>query len=131
MPTLTGLRDVVRSLGTPEQLYLERKNGVTVNDEGTAVEAAPSIVDLGMRVVHPISGKDRSLFEEGVRTRELIVAYVTEPVRTTKENGEMADVLIRRPTAELDDVRYVVQTAEDWSGPSGHYRAFASRIPQE
>ena len=69
MVVLGSLRDVVRSLGTPTTVKLERSNGVTVSDEGTAVPKPPTIRQLGRRVVHPISGRDRQVLPEGIRIR--------------------------------------------------------------
>lgn len=129
MVVLSRLADSIRSLATPGSVTLERANGATTNDEGGAVRLPPTVRVLPPNVVHPISGRDRTLLPEGVRTREAIVAHVTEPMRTSREFGELADVLIHKPKGEPEPNRYIVNTVENWGHVSGHWRAFATREP--
>ncbi len=129
MPVFSRLNGVIRSLGTPLSVTLERSNGATTNDEGGAVRLPPTVRVLPPNVVHPISGRDRNLLPEGDRTRETIVTYVTEPLRTSREFGELADVLIHKPIGDPASNRYIVNTAENWGDVSGHWRVFASREP--
>lgn len=130
MAVLSSLADVVRSLGTPGTVVLERANGVTTNDEGVAVRQPPTLRTLAPTVVHPISGKDKNILPEGIRNRETIVTYATEPLRTSTEFGELADVLIYRPLGQTEDQRYIVDTLEDWGHVSGHWRVFSTREPK-
>lgn len=128
MTVLTGLTDVVTRLGTPGTVFLERASGVSTNSEGVAVRAGPSVSMMAPTVVHPIAGRDRVLLPEGVRTDETIVTYAVEPLRTARENAELADVLIHRPLLESES-RYIVQTVENWGHVSGHWRVFSTREP--
>ena len=131
MPVLSTLADVVSSLGTPGAVALERTNASGgSNDEGTYVPGSKSTRQLSPTVVHPISGADRTLLPEGVRTRETIVTYATELLRTESEFGPLADVLIHRPLDAIEDQRYIVQTAENWGHVSGHWRVFSTRVPK-
>jgi hypothetical protein len=131
MPTLSGLADVVRSLGTPGTVTLERTNSAGgSNVEGVWVTGSKSTRVMDPTIVHPISGRDRILLPEGVRTRETIVTYATEPLQTATEFGPAADVLIHRPLGQTTDQRYVVQTTEDWGHVSGHWRVFSTREPK-
>jgi len=129
VPVFSRLNGVVSSLGTPGSVTLERANGVTTNDEGAAVRMAPTLRVLAPTVVHPISGRDRNLMPEGDRTRETIVTYATEPLRTSVEHGELADVLIHKPAADAVASRYIVNTTENWGHVSNHWRVFATREP--
>lgn len=131
MPVLGGLADVVRSLGTPGTVTLERTNSAGGdNDEGVFVAGPKSKRILPPTIVHPISGRDRILLPEGVRTRETIVTYATEPLQTATEFGPAADVLIHKPKGQTTDQRYVVQTVEDWGHATGHWRVFSTREPK-
>jgi hypothetical protein len=130
MVVFSRLNGVVRSLGTPGSVTLERSNGVTTNDEGGAVRLPPTLRVLEPTVVHPISGRDRNLMPEGVRTREIIVVHVNEILRTSVEFGELADVLIHKPSSEVEPSRYIVNTVENWGHVSNSWRAFASREPK-
>ena len=131
MPVLDSLADVVRSLGTPGTVSLERTNTVGgTNQEGSYVDGSKSTRVMAPTVVHPISGRDRALMPEGVRTRETIVTYATEPLRTETEFGPLADVLLHRPLGDTEDSRYIVQTAENWGHVSGHWRVFSTREPK-
>lgn len=130
VPTLTTLADVVTSLKTPEVVVLERSGGVTINSEGVAVPGTTTSTILGDTVVHPISGTDRSLLPEGYRTRETIVTYSVEPLRTVLEYGNSADRLVRTPFGEPES-RYIVVTVENWAYASGHWRVFATREPPD
>lgn len=131
MPVLGGLADVVRSLGTPGTVTLERSiSAGGANDEGVFVAGSKSKRVMSPTTVHPISGRDRILLPEGVRTRESIVTYATEPLRTATEFGPAADVLIHRPLGQTTDQRYIVQTTEDWGHASGHWRVFSTREPK-
>lgn len=130
MAVLSSLAGVVTSLGTPGTVVLERSNGVTTNDEGEAVRKPPTLRTLAPTVVHPISGQDRNLLPEGIRNREMIITFATEPLRTSTEFGELADVLIHRPLGRTVDQRYIVQTTEDWGHVSGHWRVFSTREPK-
>lgn len=129
MVVLSRLSGAIRSLATPGSVTLERVDGATTNDEGSSVPLPPTLRVLPPNVVHPISGSDRNLMPEGVRTRETIVTYATEPLRTSVEFGQLADVLIHKPAGDASSSRYIVNTVEDWGHVSGHWRVFASREP--
>lgn len=128
MPTLTTLADVTSSLNTPGKVVLERVGATTVNDEGVAVPGAKSSKILPPTITHPVSGRDRILLPEGVRTRETIVTHTTEFMRTEAEAGPDADVLIHTPLSGVS-TRYIVQTVENWGHATGTYRVFATREP--
>ena len=129
MAVLGTLPDVVRSLGTAGSVTLERSTAGSTNSEGAFVPGSTSLRPMAPTVVHPISGADRSLLPEGVRTRETIVTYATEPMRTAVEFGPAADVLLHKPLGAISQNRYIVQTAEDWGYASGHWRVFSTREP--
>lgn len=129
MTVLTGLADVVTSLGTPGTVFLERASGGAPNTEGVFVRTGISTSMMAPTVVTPIAGRDRVLLPEGVRTDETIVTYAVEPLRTAREDAELADVLIHRPLLEAEDSRYIVQTVENWGHVSGHWRVFSTREP--
>jgi hypothetical protein len=126
---LGTLRDVVRSLGTATTVTRERSNGVTTSDEGTAIPKPVSLKNLGRRVVHPISGRDRNLMPEGIRNRAMWVTYTDDYVRTSEEHGQEADVMIIKMPRETNAGRYVVETAENWFDANGCWRVFISREP--
>lgn len=131
MPVFSRLKGVITSLGTPETVSLERTNTAGgPNEEGSWVPGSKSTRPLAPTVVHPISGRDRNLLPEGVRTRETIVAYATEPLRTETDFKELADVLLYRAEGEPETNRYIVQTVENWGGVSGHWRVFSTREPR-
>jgi hypothetical protein len=131
MAVLGTLSDVVRSLGTAGSVTLERMTSAGgSNSEGSYVPGSKSVRVLAPTVVHPISGSDRNLLPEGVRTRETIVTYATEPMRTAVEFGPAADVLLHKPLGEPETNRYIVQTAENWAYASGHWRVFSTREPK-
>ena len=130
MPVFSRLSGVIRRLGTPETVSLERTNTEGgSNDEGVWVAGSKSTRTLGSTVVHPISGRDRSLLPEGVRTRETIVTFATELLRTETDFKQLADVLLYRAEGEALTNRYIVQTVENWHGASGHWRVFSTREP--
>lgn len=129
MVVFSRLNDVVRSLGTPGSVTLERADGVTTNDEGGAVRSGITLRVLEPTVVHPISGRDLNRMPEGTRTREIIVVHVNEPLRTSVEHGVLADVLIHKPAFDAEPSRYIVNTVENWGHVSNSWRAFASREP--
>lgn len=129
MAVLSRLKDSIKSLATPGSVTLERANGVTTNDEGGAVRLPPTLRVLSPNVVHPISGSDRNLMPEGDRTRESIVTYVDEYLRTSREFGQLADVLVHTPKGAPAPNRYIVNTVENWGHVSDHWRVFASREP--
>ncbi len=129
MAVFSRLKDSIASLATPGSVTLERADGVDTNDEGGAVRSGVTLRVLSANVVHPISGRDRNLMPEGDRTRESIVTYVTEPLRTSVEFGHLADVLIHTPFGDASASRYIVNTVENWGHVSDHWRVFASREP--
>ena len=129
MAVFSRLKDSIAALATPGSVTLERSNGSTTNDEGGSVRLPPTLRVLPPNVVHPISGSDRNLMPEGTRTRETIVTYATEPLRTSREFGQLADVLIHKPSRESVANRYIVNTVENWGHVSDHWRVFASREP--
>ncbi len=129
MADFSRLKDSIRSLATPGSVTLERADGVDTNDEGGSVRMPPTLRVLPPNVVHPISGRDRNLMPEGDRTRETIVTYVTETLRTSVEFGHLADVLIHKPFGDAEPSRYIVNTVENWGHVSDHWRVFASREP--
>ena len=129
MAVLSRLSDSIRSLATPGSVTLERSDGADTNDEGSPVRSGVTLRILSANVVHPISGSDRNLLPEGTRTSETIVTYTTEPVRTSREFGNLADVLIHTPAGSTSSNRYIVNTVEDWGHVSNHWRVFASREP--
>ena len=130
MAVLSSLADVVRSLGTPGTVSLERTAAGSSNGEGGYTVGAKSVRPMAPTVVHPISGQQRVLLPEGVRTNEAIVTFAVEPLRTDEEFGPLADVLIHRPKGQTTDQRYIVQTLEDWGHASGHWRVFSTREPK-
>ena len=130
MPVFSRLKGVITSLGTPETVSLERTAAGGPNSEGVYVAGSKSTRVLGPTIVHPISGRDRSLLPEGVRTRETIVIFSTDMLRTATDFKESADVLLYRAAGETTTNRYIVQTVENWSGVSGHWRVFATREPR-
>tara|TARA_Y100000310_G_scaffold208954_1_gene209554 strand:+ start:1831 stop:2229 length:399 start_codon:yes stop_codon:yes gene_type:complete len=131
VPVFSRLKDVITSLGTPEAVSLERTNTAGgSNDEGVWMDGSKSVRPLAPTVVHPISGRDRNLLPEGVRTRETIVTFATEVLRTETDFKKLADVLLYRAEGEAETNRYVVQTVENWHGPSGHWRVFSTREPR-
>ena len=129
-PTLSGLADVVRSLTTPGDVLLERAGPSTTAPDGSAQRGTVTQSMISPTVLHPISGRDRVLLPEGYRTRETITIYYTEPLRTVREYGDQADVIIHRPFGEPES-RYVVVTVENWALASGHWRTFAVREPDD
>jgi len=126
MPTLSTLADVTRSLATPGAVYVERYGSGSTNSEGVYVEGGKTTTLMSEGIVHPISGRDRVLLPDGVRTRETIVTYTTDVLKTTTESGSRADVLIHTPSGGTS-TRYTVQTAENWAHATGHFRVFATR----
>jgi hypothetical protein len=129
MTVFARLKDSITSLATPGSVTLERADSSGTNDEGGAVRSGITLRVLPPKVVHPISGSDRTLLPEGIRTRETIVTYVDEYMRTSREFGALADVLIHKPKGAPEANRYIVNTVENWGGVSDHWRAFASREP--
>ena len=128
MPRLTRLASVIGRLSTPGTVYVERSSGVTVNDEGVAVRSSPSTFELAPTVLHPTSGRDRAVLPEGIRTSETVTLFSQSRLRTSKEAGDAADVVVHRPLGG-EETRYVVQVVENWGHVSGHWRVFASREP--
>ena len=129
MAVFSRLKDSIASLATPGSVTLERADGVDTNEEGGAVRSGITLRVLSANVVHPISGSDRNLMPEGDRTRESIATYVSEYLRTSREFGQLADVLIHKPKGAPETNRYIVNTVENWGHVSGHWRVFASREP--
>ena len=83
MAVLGTLPDVVRSLGTAGSVTLERSTAGSTNSEGAFVPGSTSLRPMAPTVVHPISGADRSLLPEGVRTRETLGTPENVPMRPT------------------------------------------------
>ena len=75
MPTLTTLADVVRSLSTPGDVVLERRDTAAINLEGGAVPAPGLQTFVLPTIVHPTSGKQRALLPEGVRNHRSIAIF--------------------------------------------------------
>ena len=128
MPTLSRLSGAIRSLGTSTPIYIERR-GTVANDEGGVTNVVESTITVTGAVVHPLSGRDRQLLPEGVRSREAISLFWTEPVRVAEEFGDMADVILYTPFGGTQG-RYVAQVSEDWGHVAGHWRVMASREPR-
>jgi hypothetical protein len=110
-------------------VHIERRGGITVDAEGVATVGTATIITIAHPMVTPLSGRDRDLLPEGVRSREAISFFSTVPVVAAADVGDAADVVVYHPLGGTVG-RYVVQLSEDWGHVSGHWRVSATREPR-
>lgn len=73
--------------------------------------------------VQPVSGREVLRLPEGLRTREVVVAFSMSELRAADEvAGTQPDRLVWRGST------YEVQSVEHWPVVGGHYRAVAVRV---
>lgn len=98
---------------------IREKTGFYV--EGRYQETPPEEVAIKASV-QPVSGQDRMMLPEGIRSKEIVKIYTTYLLKTASAEGSIkADVVI------YNGCRYDVTMVQDWTVDGGFYKAFAAR----
>jgi len=102
-----------------ELTVIREKSGYIV--KGRYQETPPQEVNIKASI-QPVSGKDRMMLPEGIRSKEIIKLYTTFLLQTDNAEGSTkSDVVV------YNGCRYDVITVEDWTVDGGYYKAVAAR----
>lgn len=124
MAVLSHLRPVINSLGLPQGVKVERRDGAGTDALRNPTRGVLTQMVFKPAVVQPASGRDLERLNSGDRSKGAIRVDVKEVFRTARESsGQEADVILfDEPTptpAGILEGRYTVAKAADWQHVAG------------
>ena len=132
MLVLSHLTGVLDSLGLPQCISVERRDGATVDGIGNAVPGILTVFTVARAVIQPLSGRDLERLLDGDRSKEMILVHSKTNLRTAREaSGQEADVILfDEPTptpAGILSGRYTVTKAANWQLVAGFTNVIATK----
>lgn len=114
--------DIIRCFPSEVKIYRREAGSFT---KGRYTPGAQDTIFTEIMSVQPVTGDERLLLPEGVRTREVVKAYCRTLLRTDNApSGHQADRI------EYKDEFYEVFNVEDWSDHGDYYKVMAVKEGQ-
>lgn len=114
------LVDSIGMFATPVDIIREKEG--SYNSKGRYVPGATTETCFANISIQPLSARERLQLPEAIRTKELVLVYSKDELRTDRPgDGLKADRFVYKGNT------YVVNTVEDWSDHGGFYKVIAEK----